>query len=234
MAADNSSNFNYLAERFDQPTAEAIRGLASEEALAVIDGMREEVQDLVLRQDVLIKAEKAAGSPDAKGTNDRTRKVQAADVAVKDATADPTPENQAAAAAKLQEAKSAFSEFEAELDMVELRIVSLQDQQKQLERDRKDISPALAGGVFFVASLLVFGLVALFSSLTIWGALWYALLGGLIVVLAAWGMNRLTGPKPEVTKDKQDKQVWFRKSKQDSEFGILPGQEERQPASASH
>lgn len=231
--ADQSTTHQKVAERFDESTAELLGDFIDERAQAVFERYRQQMTDMVRRQQANIEADKEAGSKNARDTNRVTGEIQAADEARLTAEADPSPENIAIM-------QKRFEQVSASLDDVKRRVVELRFTQNQLERDRKDISPLMAGGVLFVASFIVLLIAALFSSLTIWEASWFSLLGGLITLLAATAFNRLTTPKSDKTKQEQNKKFWSRKTKrtedehEDAGTGIFDDNEERdrQPVGA--
>lgn len=111
------SNYEVVKNALGTKTADAIRGLAREEAEDVINGLREEVSGLVARQVENIEVAEAEGSPEAAEAADKgTVAVQAADQAVKEAKADPTPERAAEAAEAVEVAKEEVDKAESDLE----------------------------------------------------------------------------------------------------------------------
>jgi uncharacterized membrane protein len=210
MATENSSNYDHLAEKLGTETADAIRGLAREEALAVIDDLREEVQHLVQRQQGNIEASKQGGSKDASGVNDATRAVQDADASVKAAAADPTPEKQADASSKVEKAEKSVSELESDNASKQARIDQLEAEQRDTDTQGSWGPSALViGAVTFIVALVVLLIAAIFSPFTVWDAFWTAVGAAIITtvvmaILDDWGVIRSRVNRKSKNKDKSD------------------------------
>lgn len=111
------SNFQIVENTLGTITANAIRGLAREEAEDVIKGLREEVAGLVAKQAQNIEAAEAEGSPEAaKVADEGTKAVQAADQVVKEAKADPTPEKAAVAKEAVETAKEKVDKAQLDIE----------------------------------------------------------------------------------------------------------------------
>jgi hypothetical protein len=108
-----------LAEALDgsnRQRAEAIGTFVNGRIAAAIDHLREEVTGLVVRQKENISEAKGSDDSEVKASaNESTKAVKAADEAVKQAEADPTPEKAAKASAKVEEAKDKVDKTESDL-----------------------------------------------------------------------------------------------------------------------
>lgn len=106
------SNYDTVKKHLGPNTADAIRGMIHDE----IDGLREEVTELVSRQKENVAAAKEEGSSEAaKVANAGTKAVKAADEAVKKADASGDPEDAAEAKDKTEEAAEVVTQVESDL-----------------------------------------------------------------------------------------------------------------------
>lgn len=111
------SNFQIVKKALGEITANAIRGLAREEAESVVRGLRQEVVSLVGQQERNIEVAEADGSSEAaKVANEGTAAVVAAEQVVEEAKADPSPERVEAAVEAVEEAKEKVEEVKSDLD----------------------------------------------------------------------------------------------------------------------
>jgi len=152
-----------LAEQLDgtnnQQRAKGIADFVDGRIAVAVNGLREEVTEMVGRQKVNIAAAKDEGSPEAKeSANDATGAVKAADESVKAADKSGSPEDVSKAADKVAKAKDKVDKIESDLarlvakheDELYAEDDGLRDRVKKLEDNQTGIIAKLDGLVVMV------------------------------------------------------------------------------------
>jgi hypothetical protein len=113
----NHSDLKELGDQVGGDNAAAFASFVDGRIAAALEGLREEIRNLTLRQEVNVKMAKEEGSSEAaKSANISTKAVKVADEAVKTAAKDPSSlEKEQAAKDKVKKAAQAVDETESEL-----------------------------------------------------------------------------------------------------------------------